>query len=378
MRLRRLLLLFFGHMTSDMYPGMLSPLLPLILERYGLSMATAGVLIMVLQGFCNLSQPFVGFLNDHHPMKSFLWLGLLVSAIPFCFILKFGRIDYMVVALAVSGLGVGMYHPVAVVAAGLIAREKHSGVTMALFSSGGSFGFMIAPLVVVLVVEVLGEQYMPIVLLPALAMTFFFTMERGFVVNDSHHLTIREWFSALSESRRELFILWMVASFRAIVSLNVGSFLPILAMARGASYVASAYFLTGTLFAAMIGMFVGGHLSDVHGRRKVMAITLLVSSPLLYIFLYTSGIFSIAALMLGMGALASTIPVNIYLAQRVAPRHAAVASSFVMGLPFAMAALVAPPFGALADRIGIEAAMNVMFFIPALGGIAVFFLRHEG
>ena len=82
-------------------------------------------------------------------------------------------------------------------------------------------------------------------------------------------------------------------------------------------------------------------------------------------------------LLLGFGALASTIPVNIFLAQRAAPKHAGMASSIVMGLPFAVASLVAPFFGALADSIGIETAMNTMFFIPVLGGIAVFFLRKD-
>jgi len=377
LRLKRLAFLSLGHVTSDLYPGMLSPLLPLLLDRYGLSMAAAGVLIMVLQAFCNLSQPIVGVLNDNRPMKSFLWLGLIISAVPFCFILQFGRLELMIIALAISGIGVGMYHPVAVVATGLIAKENRGGLTMALFSSGGSFGFMTAPLVVVVVVKILGEQYMPLVLLPALVMTVLFVSDRGIVVSEQHKMNVHEWFAALSESKRELFVLWLIASFRAVVALNVGSFLPILTIARGASYVASAYFLSGTLLTAMIGMFLGGHLSDIHGRRKVMAITLLISSPLLYVFLHTSGVFSIIMLMLGIGALSSTIPVNIFLAQRAAPKHAGMASSIVMGLPFAVASLVAPPFGALADRVGIETAMNAMFFIPVLGGIAVFFLRKE-
>lgn len=364
-------------MTSDLYPGMLSPLLPLILDRHGLSMAMAGVLIMVLQFFCNMSQPFFAFINDSRPVKSLLWIGLIVSALPFSILFKLSSIGSMIAALAVSGIGVGMYHPVAVVAAGKIARESRSGISMAIFSSGGSFGFMMAPLIVVVIVEYLGLCYMPLVIIPALVMSVLFIIDSEIAVNERHETTVKEWLSALGEAKRELFILYLVATFRAIVSMNVGAFLPILAIARGASYVTSAYFLSGSLLASMVGMFIGGYLSDIHGRRKVMGITLLISGPLLFVFLYTSGIVSIVALLLGMGALSSTIPVNIFLAQSAAPKHASVASSLVMGMPFAVAAVVAPPFGALADRVGIESAMNVMIAIPILGAISCLFLRHE-
>ncbi len=210
MRLRRLIFFSLGHMTSDLYPGMLSPLLPLLLSRYGLSLAMAGVLIMVLQAFCNIFQPIVGILNDHRPMKLFLWMGLIISAVPFSCLLRLGKIEFMIIALAVSGVGVGMFHPIAAVAVGQIAKENRRGITMALFSSGGSFGFMIAPLIIVVIVEKLGEQFMYLVIIPALLMTVYFFLDRDIIVSEQHHLSFRERFAVLHESKRELFILWFV------------------------------------------------------------------------------------------------------------------------------------------------------------------------
>ncbi|MFC1692142.1 MFS transporter [Candidatus Latescibacterota bacterium] len=377
MRIKKLSFFFLAHMTSDLYPGMLSPLLPLLLPRYGLSMAMAGFLVMILQMFCNLPQPVVGILNDHRPTKLYLWAGIIVSAVPFCFMFQYGKIELMIVALAVSGIGVGMFHPVAAVAAGQLSKENRRGISMAIFSAGGTFGFTIAPLVMVVIVEILGEKFMPLVVLPALVMGIYFILDRGIVISEHHHLSFRERFAALKESKRELLILWLISSFRAVVHMLVGSFLPLLYMARGASYATSAYFLSGSLFASMIGMFAGGHLSDVHGCRKIIAITLFVTTPLLYLFLVTTGALSAIMLLLGMAVLSSTIPVNIVLAQRTAPGHPAIASSLVMGLSFAMGALAAWPFGALADRMGIENAMYLIIIIPALAGFLVFFLKKE-
>ena len=351
MRFRKLIFLSAGHTVSDLYPGMLSPLLPLILERYCLSMAMAGVLVMVLQLFCNFSQPLVGIINERRPMKSLLWTGLIISAVPFCFLLKLGSPELMIIALAVSGIGVGMYHPLAAVAAGLVSRENRKGISMAVFSSGGLIGFMIAPVIVVVIVQFLDEKFMPIVLLPALIMAACFMLDRGIAVSENHHhLPIRDWLYSLNQSKRELFILWLVSLFRAVVQLLIGSFLPLLFIARGVSYAKSVYFLSITLFAAMIGMYVGGYLSDIHGHRKIMSISLFAATPLLFAFLITNGIVSTFLLLFGMAFLSSTIPVNIVLAQRAAPQNASMASSTVMGLSFGMASLTAWPFGVLAPE----------------------------
>ncbi len=157
----------------------------------------------------------------------------------------------------------------------------------------------------------------------------------------------------------------------------VGSFLPKLYIERGATYAQSAYFLSATMFAGMIGLFVGGHLSDIIGRRKIMAVNLFLSAPLLFAFLYTSGAVSSALLFLGILTLSSTIPANIIMAQKAAPKVAGMASSLVMGVSFVMGGLAAPPFGALADKIGIEAAYNYIFVLPILGSLTVLFLREE-
>ncbi|MBT4483368.1 MAG: MFS transporter, partial [Candidatus Latescibacteria bacterium] len=251
MKLKRLFFLSLGHIASDFYPGMLSPLLPLILDHHGLSMAHAGILVTVLQGTCNLSQPFVGVLNDTRPMKSFLWAGLIISGLPFCFLMQAGSLSKMIIALAISGIGVGMYHPVAAVAAGLSARGEHKSLSMAVFSSGGTIGFLTAPMFVVLVVKILGEQYMPLAIVPALLMAVYFIYDRDIVVSEKHHLTASEWFASLVENKRELTVLWLVSSFRAVVHLLVGSFLPLLIITRGSSYESSAFILSATLFAGM-------------------------------------------------------------------------------------------------------------------------------
>ena len=370
-------MLALGHWASDFYPGMLSPLLPLISERHGWSLARLGVLVMAMQVAANAGQPIFGVLNDRRPLPWFLWAGPLVSALPFVFLLMIPNLPLMVAILVVSGLGVAMFHPVGAVAAGHIADENRRGISMALFSSGGSVGVATAPLAAVLIVEVLGEGCMWLAIIPALITATYFLRDRGYHVSERHGLTMRQLVASLEGNRRELALLWFVSSCRAVVYILIMSFLPMLYIARGATYAGSAYTLSAALLAGMMGLLIGGHLSDRFGGRRIMRLSLFIATPLLYGFLYTDGILSLVLLLGSTLTLSSTIPVNIVLAQIAAPRLKGVASSLVMGMSFMVGALVAPPFGALADRIGIAAAMNLLFAVPVLGGLATFLLRRE-
>lgn len=377
MKWRKMMFLAFGHFASDFYPGLLAPILPLFTERYGWSLAQTGLLVMVMNIFMNVLQPLIGLLNDRFPLRSFLWLGPILSAIPFCFIFHIGSFPLLLVLLAVAGIGVAMYHPVGAVAAGHNVDEHRRVVSMAFFSSGGSVGVTVAPLAMILITNVLGESWMPIIVIPAVLMVVYFIRHNEIMVSEHEGHTVREMFASMEGNVRELIILWSISGFRAMVYAIVGNFLALLMIARGYSYSASAYVLSASLLAGMIGMFIGGHLADRYGKRKIIAITMLISSPLLFGFSFTTGPLSVLLLLLGMVTLTSTLPVNIVLAQRAVPRLPGMASSLVMGLSFMFGALAAPPFGALADRIGIEAAMHVIFIVPVIGAGLVVFLKKE-
>jgi MFS family permease len=157
----------------------------------------------------------------------------------------------------------------------------------------------------------------------------------------------------------------------------IGSFLPMLYIARGATYAASSYALSAALLAGMVGLFFGGHFSDRYGRKLTIMLTQFAAVPMLYGFLHTRGPVSLVLLLTGMLILSSTIPVNIILAQQAAPRLRGMASAIVMGLSFFAGAVIAPPFGALADNVGISGAMDVLFITPILGGTAAMLLRKE-
>jgi FSR family fosmidomycin resistance protein-like MFS transporter len=304
-------------------------------------------------------------------------MGLLLSGIPFAFLVVSNNFMLISAALVVSGIGVGMYHPVAAVVAGRQNTGTRPGFLMAFFAAGGTAGFIVAPFLVVVIVQFLGSSFLPLIVIPALVGAILFATNRTIDLPEGHGYSYRQWISVFGEYIPGLFVLWLISSMQSMVNMLMGSFLPMLLMARGFSYSTSVLILALQLTAGMIGMLIGGYLADVHGRRRIMAVTLFLTSPLLFGFLHTSGIVSLILLMLGTGAVFSTIPINIVIAQRTAPALSGMASSLVMGLSFVIGALMATPFGMLADRIGIENAMNAPLVLPFIAAFGVFLIKKE-
>ena len=70
MRNRPLITLALGHLTIDLYAGLLPVLFPLLAREYDLSLATVGLIALAYSGMGSISQPsLVGILD-----RGWLWL----------------------------------------------------------------------------------------------------------------------------------------------------------------------------------------------------------------------------------------------------------------------------------------------------------------
>jgi FSR family fosmidomycin resistance protein-like MFS transporter len=68
--------------------------------------------------------------------------------------------------------------------------------------------------------------------------------------------------------------------------------------------------------------------------------------------------------MIGGFFLQSTLPVNVIYGQAIAPVSAATVSSLMMGFAWGTGGLTVPLTGLVADRIGIEATLLGLAFVP--------------
>ena len=81
--LRVLLILSLGHLVVDIYQGALPAVLPFLKDRFGLSYAMTGLILMASNFTSSILQPVFGYVSDRKAMSFLLPLGLLAAGIGF-------------------------------------------------------------------------------------------------------------------------------------------------------------------------------------------------------------------------------------------------------------------------------------------------------
>jgi FSR family fosmidomycin resistance protein-like MFS transporter len=133
---------------------------------------------------------------------------------------------------------------------------------------------------------------------------------------------------------------------------------------RGLSVSEAGTAVAAYLFASGMGGFFGGPTADRFGAKKVIALSLVFSTPFLVAAPFLSGGQFVVVLAMGGFFLQSTLPVNVTFGQALAPVSAATVSSIMMGFGWGTGGLSVPFVGMIADRIGIEATLCGLALVP--------------
>jgi FSR family fosmidomycin resistance protein-like MFS transporter len=276
----------------------------------------------------------------------------------------------LVALLMVAGLGVAAFHPQGAVLTSQIAGRPQ--ISMAIFITGGTIGFSIGPMFAVGVVSVFGLERTWVAAIPGLVASAMLLAWFARVPPRPRHEAKGVPLRELRPVLRPLSLLYFATVSRSAVSYGFMTFLPLYLTARGYSLSTSGLILSLYLLLGATGGFVGGWIAERIGGHRVLVSSFVVALPLYLAFLLLPDSLGIPCLVLGSFALQSSLAMNVVLGQELSPRHSSTISSLLMGAAWGMGALILGPVGALADRVGIHAALSTLSFMLILGlGCAV-------
>jgi FSR family fosmidomycin resistance protein-like MFS transporter len=361
----RLTLLSAAHFSIDAYSSFLSPLLPLLVARLGLSLTQVGTLVVLSSFTSSLSQPLFGLWSDRLHRPWFVVLGPLLTALFMSAGAAADSFPMLVALIMIGGLGAAAFHPQAAVLAGGLSARRAVGIS--IFVTGGTLGFSLGPLFAVTMANAVGLERMWLAAIPGLVVgipILFWFARVGAATRP------REAPGALRELRpvwRPLTLIYFCGVFRSAVGYGFTVFLPLLLTRSGWSVTAAGYALTAYLVAGALGGFFGGWAAERWGGRGVLVRSFALAMPLFYAFLLLPIGPGLGCLIAGSFMLQSTLPVNVTLGQELSPRHASTISSLLMGAAWGIGMLLVGPIGALADAVGLRAALGVLSVLLAGG-----------
>ncbi len=355
------------HFIIDVYSGALGALQPLLMGPFRMNFTEAGILAGVLSFSSSVLQPFWGYLSDRIHSRLFTVLAPAVAGI---FISSLGlapNYGILVAMVFLGGAGIASFHPHAASNA-IHGITRHRARAMAIFISSGTAGLAVGPTYFSAVAGRLGLSGTYWAALPGVVLSLLlivFLRPSPPPVQPRPRL---DW-EPLRAVSKPMIILFLLVFIRSIVQVNFTQFLPLyLHTARGYSLTSASLSLTLYLGTGAIGGILGGNLADRFGGRRVILFSMLASVPFLTMFLFTSGWVSTFALAMGGLILLCTNPVNIVIAQRLAPSQTGTVSALMMGFAWGTAGLVFIPLtGWISDLFSMQTAFLALALFPLLG-----------
>lgn len=349
------LLLASAHFIHDVFTAFLAPLLPLIIEKLDLSLFRASTLAVLTQvpSFFN---PFLGSFVDRSQLhRLFVVIAPGGTGTLMCLLGIAPSYGALAVILLTAGLSVSSLHVSAPVLIHQVAGSS-VGRGMSFFMVAGELARTVGPLVAVQVVSWFGLGGLWRMIPVALASSLLLWWKLRQVEVERPEKPPLHLLGVWSSMRR----LWVgvtgILVARAFMAGALTTFLPTFLYGEGHSLWRANISLSILELAGAAGALSSGTLSDYVGRRRVLAMAMAASPPLLLVFLQSEGLAQLVVLALVGITMLSTAPVIMAVVLENAGDNPAAANGTYFMISFAIRALILLVIGALGDSVGLRTA----------------------
>ncbi len=365
--LKVIFLLALVHFVGDFYASFVSPLLPLFMDKFSLTLTQIGLITGISRILAFVVQPSVGYAADRHQGRMFILGGPLLVLV-FIPLLGVAPSFYILLLfISLGSIGTSMFHPPC---AGMVAAYsgRHLGLSMSFFILGGTLAFGTGPLFITYYIQSYGLAAMPFTMIIGLAavLFLFITVPKPNIEglnNLGFFGSIKEVLGGVWKS---IVLIWLVMVFRAFVGQSFLTFIPVLYSQENYSLVSIGTIVSLFTVGGAISGLLAGHLSDRIGYKPVFLVSLSLSTLSLYLLLGLPGDWVYVSSFFAGFMLLATLPLGVAMAQELAPGGKSMVSSLMMGLAFGTGGMMTPLAGKLADIFSIRPVLSVVAGVPLL------------
>lgn len=362
------------HIVTDALIGTFTALLPTIQVRFGLSETGLALLVAVLSVSSLVVQPLFGALSDRLDPRLVSALGVVLCTSLLSLLAVAPTVASLVVLLVVGGFGSAAFHP----AASTVAREaggRHAGLTVSLFSAGGTLGLALGPVLVLSVIASRGLDFAPWLMVPGIVLggLLYFVVPSRRSRPPAHRPRLVD----IELLSGPVGLLCVAGMFSSIAFVTFSSAIPLWLVTEG-GLARDEPLIGWTLAAFSLSAAAGGVVAGALGARLPRRVLiggsmLLALVPLLGLFALRPGTpsFFLAVVLAGMLVNAG-LPLLLVSAQDLTPHAVATASGMLMGLTSGVAGLLYVGVGRLQELIGLAPAMGLSYLTLIPGAFLAF------
>ena len=378
-----LLMVSLGHLLNDMFQAVIPAIYPMIKESLGLSFMQIGAITLTNQITSSLLQPMVGYFSDKHPRPYGLVVGMCFTLSGLLLLSFADSFPLVLLSVAFVGVGSSVLHPESSKVARL-ASGGAKGMAQSIFQIGGNVGRAFGPIAVALIVVPHGQGSIRwFALLAVLAIwvlakicgwykkqiELYGKSKSKFDIENESHLSRHQIIVALM-------VLLVLMFSKDFYTANIQSYLTFYMIDKfGLSITASQYVLFAFLVSTAIGLLIGGEVGDRYGRKYVIWVSILGSSPFALLLPYCNLSWTIVlAIFVGM-VMSSAMSAILVYATELLPGNVGMISGAFFGLSFGLGGIGSAIFGWLADITSIQYVFQLTAFLPLLG-IVTYFLPN--
>jgi FSR family fosmidomycin resistance protein-like MFS transporter len=373
-----LLLLFLGHVWVDASQAILPVALVKLKELFSLSYFQVGFIMAVLNLTSSVIQPAFGYISDRGSTGWFVPIGILWTALAMGLLGWSANYPVAVLLVGLAGLGTAAFHPRAMMGVYFVSGSR-LGFGTAVFTTGGNLGFALGPVVGSFLVLSFGLHATLGLLAPAvlLCLIIFFYRKEFLRPEPAVKTKSSKDFSRALEKLPwgSLIAVCLIVALRSWVYISFITYLPMFFQAQGIQLKTGSLMLTVFLVGGAIAGLYGGHLSDQFGRRRIIAVSMLIYPILASLMILCKGAWIWLLAGASGAALLASFAVTIVVAQELLPQYVGLASGLILGLGFGTGGLGTAFSGFLADMLGLYQMMWILALAPVLGAALAAFIR---
>jgi MFS transporter, FSR family, fosmidomycin resistance protein len=364
---RQVIAISSAHLLHDVFSSFLAPLLPLLIEKLGISYTLAG-LLNVINRLPMLLNPFLGLLADRIHLRYVVIFTPLTTAIAASLMGLAPGITFLAILIFVMGLSAALFHVPSPVMVRRVSGDK-IGRGMSYYMFGGEAARTIGPVIVLGAVSAWGiERIYNLIPVAVLFTLFLFFMLKDIAISDEVKQHTEKLLVKATIKKYSLFFLLLAGYmvFFSMLKSAITAFLPTFLTSQGKSVWFGGIALATLELAGAAGTLMSGTLSDKFGRKKILLTSTVASPVVFWLFLQSPDFLKLPFIALVGLFLFAGGPVLLAMIQDLDSDRPAFLNSIYMTISFLVGALAMLVLGLLGDMFGLLQAYRIVTLLSLL------------